>query len=41
MDLEEAIHYLDVLLKNGSVFQPEIREALEFAILMLLKVRDG
>lgn len=32
---EEAVHYLKVLLKNGVVFQPEIRDSLEFAIAEL------
>ena len=27
-ELEETVHYLDVLIKFGSVFRPEIREAL-------------
>jgi len=29
---EEALHYLKVLFAKGIVFQPEIRDSLEFAI---------
>ena len=30
-ELEEALHYIEVLSKNGSMFQPEIRKALSVA----------
>ena len=29
---KEHIHYLKVLLSRGSVYQPEVREALDYAI---------
>ena len=32
MNYEDTIHYLTVLQKKDTVFQPEIREAVEQAI---------
>ncbi len=36
----KTIHYLKVLLENGSPFQPEIREALTNAIKSLEKKEE-
>ena len=35
MEKEEVIRYLEVLIKNGSVYQPEIRDALNSALEIL------
>jgi len=33
--VDEHLHYLDLLLKLGSLFQPEVRRALEYAIYQI------
>lgn len=39
MDVRESLHYLKILQKNYGVYQPEIREAIDYAIFVLeLKV---
>jgi hypothetical protein len=36
--IHETIHYLDILLANSSPYQPEIRKALEHALIILNKL---
>ena len=42
MNKSETIHYLEVLQEHYSIFQPEIRVAIDNAILVLMgsKVPD-
>lgn len=38
--VEEHLHYLKVLKKSGSIFQPEIRAALNYAVGLVGTVRE-
>lgn len=44
MSFEETknkhVHYLKVLRKDSSIMQPEIRDAIHFAISMLSNIKE-